>query len=157
MKVPSVFGLKTPQDLMKKAEHDFARFRANPRDVYAAFDYFVTAQNVPEWLYPTKKQKNHLDKVFQNYVELRVCRHVGNAVKHLKLENRKDNKQVDSTYLSPGAWGGSWGEAWGGSWGRGQLMIVLDHGDPDTAILGLEVHALVVAEKAMKILRKLVP
>lgn len=157
MKVPSVFGLTTAQDLMRKAEHDLVRFRANPTDVYVAFDFFVTAQNVPEWLYPTKRQKNQREKVFDEFVELRVCRHLGNAVKHLKLENRKDNRQVGSTYLSPGAWGGSWGETWGSSWGRGQLMIVLDHTDPDTTILGPEIKALELAEKAMNTLRKLVP
>lgn len=161
MKLPGVFGLKTPQDLMKKAEHDFARFRDSPTDVYAAFDFFVTAQNVPEWKYPNDGNKSQLDKIFNDHVELRVCRHLGNAVKHLELRKSKKgsnlNKQVQSTNLSPGAWGVSWGESWGNAWGRGQLLIVLDPDDPDAAVLGSTISAIDVASKAIEILRKLVP
>jgi len=161
MKIPGVFGLKTPQGLMKKAEHDFVRFSTNPRDVYAAFDFFVTAQNVPEWIYPPDRNKTKLKKIFKDRIHLRVCRHVGNSVKHLELRQGGPNKQVHSTNFTPGAWGDAWGEAWGGSWGRGQLVIVLDPDDPDTATYtathGSTIRAIDLASKVMDILRQMVP
>jgi len=39
--------LQTPKNLLDKLQFDFARIKANPLDVYAAFDFFVTAEHVP--------------------------------------------------------------------------------------------------------------
>ena len=41
--VKGFFSLKTPHDLLTKLEADRDRIEADPLDVYAAFDFCVTA------------------------------------------------------------------------------------------------------------------
>jgi hypothetical protein len=44
------FELQSPLDLLNKMEADYARLSRNPLDTYAAFDFFVAAAHLPEWL-----------------------------------------------------------------------------------------------------------
>ena len=44
--------LKRAADLVAKLEHDLERIRAAPEDAYAAFDFFVTADHIVDWLLP---------------------------------------------------------------------------------------------------------
>ena len=44
------FDLRSPVDLLDKMRRDFKRLRAAPKDTYAAFDFFVTASHMHEWL-----------------------------------------------------------------------------------------------------------
>jgi hypothetical protein len=39
-----------PRDLLAKIEHDASRVVADPTDTYAAFDFFVTARHLEDWL-----------------------------------------------------------------------------------------------------------
>ncbi len=50
----AAFGpdLITPKYLLRKLEHDYARVQRNPRDTYAAFDFFVTAEHMVDWVSP---------------------------------------------------------------------------------------------------------
>lgn len=52
MKSGGVFEITTPQHLLEKATHDIERLRTNHLDAYAAFDFFVTARHIPNWIYP---------------------------------------------------------------------------------------------------------
>ena len=38
-----LFDLNTPQDLLRKLKHDYQRIIQSPTDMFAAFDFFVTA------------------------------------------------------------------------------------------------------------------
>jgi hypothetical protein len=46
-------ALQEPLDLLAKMEHDFARLQAQPDDPFAAFDFFVAAEHMPDWRYPS--------------------------------------------------------------------------------------------------------
>jgi hypothetical protein len=45
--------LQTPRDLLAKLAHDLERMRADPTDIYAAFDFFFTAHHMLDWVAPT--------------------------------------------------------------------------------------------------------
>ena len=75
-----IFQLKTASDLLTKLRHDLDRMRANPVDAYAAFDFFVAARHMPEWLYPADSVKK--DAMFANNQLLKVCRHLADGSKH---------------------------------------------------------------------------
>ncbi|MGQ3685240.1 MAG: hypothetical protein ACUBOA_09600 [Candidatus Loosdrechtia sp.] len=52
------FGeLKVPRDLLNKLEHDIKRMENSPQDQYAAFDFFVTAEHLVDWVHPDNKDK----------------------------------------------------------------------------------------------------
>ena len=77
--------LQTPADLVAKLERDLARIRANPHDADAAFDFFVSADHVEEWLargHGTKwggHPKGHSNDL------MRLACHLGSGAKHFDL------------------------------------------------------------------------
>jgi hypothetical protein len=76
------FGeLKTPRDLVKKLEHDFERIRSTPQDQYAAFDFFVTAEHIVDWIYPTDKKKREEQRALPL---LGLISHIANGAKHFE-------------------------------------------------------------------------
>jgi hypothetical protein len=44
------FDLKTPMDLLHKLERDYAKLQQDDEDVDAAYNFFATAENMPEWV-----------------------------------------------------------------------------------------------------------
>jgi hypothetical protein len=152
--IGGLFELKSVSDLVEKARHDLARLRANPSDTYAAFDFFVTARHVPDWLFPQERAKR--DALFAQFVELRICRHLADGGKHFELTHPQ-HKQVASTAKTAGVWGDVWAPGtWApGVWGDG-LFINLDPRDQDTISLGTRVSALQLAERVMTIVESAV-
>ena len=154
MKSGGLFAIRTPGDLLKKALHDIARLRANPDDAYAVLDFFVAARQIPDWLHPNDSAKR--DALFAEYVELRVCRHLGDQAKHF-LATQVRHKQVQGTDRTHNAWGKSWGNSWGNAWGTDDLIVHLDPKDADTIKLGSSVRAIDLAEKVLVVLNEVVP
>jgi hypothetical protein len=85
---PKGFGrLQTPRDLLQKLRHDRSRMEADPDDVYAAFDFFVTADHILDWLYPDSpgasqrhKRQAHRDRE----PLLQIVSHLANGAKHFE-------------------------------------------------------------------------
>jgi hypothetical protein len=154
MSTGGIFELRTPRSLLDKLVHDLKRLRQNPTDAYAAFDFFVSARHMPEWIFPGNRVK--CDALFNSHVELRICRHIADSGKHYIVKDPQ-HKQIKATEGTKSAWGNSWGRAWSNSWGRVDLLVRLDPADPDTGTLGTDISALELAEKTLAILRKLAP
>ena len=148
-----LFELTSARHLLEKAEHDLARLRANPMDGYAAFDLFVTARHIPEWLYPDDNSKSQA--LFKQHVELRICRHIADGAKHFVATDKRHH-QVLRTAKKDSAWGGAWGSSWGASWGERALVIDLDPTDADTVVLGAQISATDLGEKVVVVLKKVV-
>jgi len=91
-----LFQLQDAQGLLAKLRHDFGRLKADHVDVCAAFDFFVTARHLPEWLYPGDKTKQAA--LFDGSVLLRVCRHIADGSKHFQATS-KQHDSVNSTAL----------------------------------------------------------
>ena len=79
------FGeLKLPSDLLKKLDHDVSRMENSPHDQYAAFDFFVTAEHIVDWIYPdSKREQNNLRS---SSALLRITSHIANGAKHFEAK-----------------------------------------------------------------------
>lgn len=108
-------NLLTTVDLFRKLEHDRERMSRDPSDVYAAFDFFVTAEHLLDWILPdapglsrrsarqTRREKEPL---------LGITSHIASGAKHFRVTaKRHDSVQhadvreggFDSRAFSPDA------------------------------------------------------
>lgn len=79
--------LACPADLLVKLQHDLSRMEQYPENPYPAFDFFVTAEHLFDWLYPdseasanvrTRKQRRETEPL------LRITSHLANGAKHFE-------------------------------------------------------------------------
>jgi hypothetical protein len=99
------FELRTPADLLQKLRHDHARIRADLMDAYAAFDFFVTAEHMLDWVLPDaadKANKQRREQKRQAKAILRVTAHLASGAKHFKAMGPQ-HKSVDSARARDGA------------------------------------------------------
>ena len=85
--------IETPKDLLGKLQFDFERLETDPLDVYAAFDFFVTAEHIPDWI-GNKAIKKEIPI-------LRVVSHIANGAKHFEV-NAKRHKSVKGVHIRDG-------------------------------------------------------
>jgi hypothetical protein len=76
--------LKTPRDLLRKMEHDYGRMQSEPGDEYAAYDFFVTAEHMLDWIHPDRKNTKMRESVRDSQVLLQVTSHIANGAKHFE-------------------------------------------------------------------------
>jgi len=79
--------LRAPRDLVKKLEYDLARVLKSPQDQYAAFDFFVTAEHIVDWIHPDYyKDKKRRTEIRSSTPILRITSHIANGVKHFEAK-----------------------------------------------------------------------
>lgn len=142
-----IFDLASPEDLFRKLEHDYRRVQADATDVYAAFDFVVTAWHLLEWRYPGGKNREPGKAVWKETPILRVCEHLAVGSKHFEPHDGKLTAVRDSQreavwgkrVWAPGVWApGVW---------RDDLVVTLD--SPEAAVLGPRLTLPEVADHAM--------
>jgi hypothetical protein len=81
-----VFELRTPEDLLGKLRFDLKRLESDPLDQYAAFDFFVSASHIPDWLTPglDSAAKAKRTEMRDGELLLQVCDHIANDSKHFQ-------------------------------------------------------------------------
>lgn len=90
---------------MAKLAHDFERIRAAPDDSYAAFDFFVTAEHIVDWLIPDKPDHDQsvARKVKRASSELlKITSHLANGAKHFQALARQHDSVADLTMAEGG-------------------------------------------------------
>jgi hypothetical protein len=83
------FRLQTPLDLLEKMEFNCEQLRADPMNAYAAFDFFVSAAHLPEWL----GKFGCSQKIDRGKPEAMndICQQLANGAKHFTVNpNRHD-------------------------------------------------------------------
>jgi len=106
--MPSFKGfalLQRPDDLVAKLAHDFERIRASPADAYAAFDFFVTAEHIVDWLLPDSPgvdQSPARKSKTQSSALLRVTSHIANGAKHFEALAKHHDSVADLQQQSGG-------------------------------------------------------
>jgi hypothetical protein len=101
--MPSFQGfapLQSPVDLLSKLAHDMERIRRDPNDTYAAFDFFVTAEHLVDWLFPDRPGTNQsaARKAKRESSELlRITSHLANGAKHFQALARQHDSVADLT------------------------------------------------------------
>lgn len=99
--------LRCAGDLVEKLKHDLDRIRAQPCDQYAAFDFFVTAEHVVDWLFPDDRMKRH---DLRRHPLLAVTSHIANGAKHFhtrdgrhgSVANLRALHLIEPGYVEPG-------------------------------------------------------
>jgi hypothetical protein len=118
--VPGLFDLLSSDDLCAKLDHDYRRIKAQPSDVFAAFDFLVTAWHLLEWRFPGDAAKTQRAELLQRYPVLGLCEHLSVAGKHFDPTSKK-HQSVSGTFRrsvwkrgvwAPGVWAsGVWADA----------------------------------------------
>lgn len=97
---PGLFRLRTATDLRVKLRHDLKRLQSNPLDEYAAFDFFVTAFHMLEWLHPKDAPRRKAMRKASTL--LQICDHLASGSKHFEANDPK-HQSVDDTQFHSGA------------------------------------------------------
>lgn len=92
-----VFELNDYHDLMAKLERDYEALSANPRSSDLAFNFFVTAWHLLDWLYPGRGNRQKRQGICDGSNLLRICEKIAVGAKHYTVENHKVAK-VGRTY-----------------------------------------------------------
>ncbi len=72
--------LRTPYDLLLKLQHDMTRMSNDSSDEYAAFDFFVTAEHLVDWLHPNSRVDR--EALRDSDPLLKITSHLANGAKH---------------------------------------------------------------------------
>lgn len=95
--------LRVPRDLVQKLEYDLERIRKSPQDQYAAFDFFVTAEHIVDWIHPDDEKARKA--VRRSSSLLRITSHLANGVKHFEAKAKHHRSVADiekSRYVEAG-------------------------------------------------------
>lgn len=84
------FELNSPAQLFRKMESDLAELVASSSDSHLAFNFFVTAEHLPDWL--------HQRSLVRKHALLRVVSHLANGAKHFRLDPKRHHS-VDGTSI----------------------------------------------------------
>ena len=127
-------SLQTRSDMLSKLRHDLDRMRCDPLDVFAAYDFFVTAHHVKDW--PPKAQ---IDQPLRD-----VLARLANGAKHFEIDNPR-LKGVRNVETTRGAFDPRVFQH--NAFDVGRLVVDLD-GDAEK-VFGSRVTAFALAEKAL--------
>jgi len=144
------FELSDARDLLRKLHFEFEQLKSDPRNAYVAFNFFVTAEHLLDWLYPGDANRAKRKQVRESSVLLQVCSHVANGAKHFEVE-AKHHKSVQDTTRSGGMFAsGYFASAYfaSGYFPKGGLFVRLQ-GDAEQA-LGSSVSVMDLALKVLE-------
>ncbi len=94
------FELQKPSDLLAKLRHDHQQLKDSPVDTYAAFDFFLTAEHMLDWLYPNDETRRKQERSAS--VLLQICSHIANGGKHFRA-TAKHHQSVSDARIQEGA------------------------------------------------------
>jgi hypothetical protein len=97
------FGrLRAPPDLLKKLRHDFLRITGDPSVEYAAFDFFVTAEHIIDWLLSGKAKRDEREQLRTSDPLLEITWDIASGVKHFVVE-AQGHESVSHADVAPAA------------------------------------------------------
>ena len=98
MNMRGIGPLDTPQHLLGKLKRDFERVQATPSDPYAAFDFFVTAEHMLDWVLPRYENKKAREALRDSSPVLQAVSHIANGSKHFIVQaaHHQSVRQVDA-------------------------------------------------------------
>lgn len=152
---PGAFNLTTSKDLFKKAERELARMKAAPLNQDHAFNFFVTANHLMDWVYPDSEEPRKTLR--KEHVEIKVCATIANGSKHFQTRHSgvKSAKveqlgegYFHSSYFAPSYFG----RPYFGPMLEDPAIIIRLDGDA-AELLGHTIKAIDLAEKIIEIWR----
>jgi hypothetical protein len=85
---PGFGTLQSAGDLPAKLRHDYSRIERDPTDQYAAFDFFVSAEHMVDWILPGRANKDAREAIRESDVLLQLVSHIASGSKHFGAEAR---------------------------------------------------------------------
>jgi len=144
-----MLGLTSPRDLLAKLRHEHELLHQDSDNAYVAFNFFVTAEHLLDWLYPGNAGKARREQLRGQEVLLQIVSHIANGAKHFVVE-AKHHKAVSASgrlgSFFPSSYFGS-GYFGSGYFGKGRLTLHLT-GDAATAF-GSSVAPIDLADKVL--------
>jgi|LSQX01.2.fsa_nt_gb hypothetical protein len=99
--ITGFFDLETPKDLLKKLRHDLIQMELHPFDIYLAYNFFVTAEAMLDWIYPGNQNRKVRTKIRNSEVILQITSDLATGAKH--FSGLSDiHKSVVKTDISAG-------------------------------------------------------
>lgn len=124
--IEGFFELKSPEDLLRKLRHDLEQMKTFPFDVYLAYNFFVTAESMLDWVYPGDKNKEKRNEIRKSAWFLNATSDLATGAKHFKPHDFHDT--VDKAFITPG-WFTNYfpkGAFPNGSFGDGALIVCIN-------------------------------
>ncbi len=143
------FELQTPGDLLRKLRADLEDLKKQPRNSYLAFNFFVTAEHMKDWLFPGYEKTQKRKAIHDSSQVLQICSHVANGAKHFVAQSSQ-HKAVSDTKRRGGYWASNyWASSyWGaGYWSKGGLFVELQ--GEAAKELGPQIAVVALAEKVL--------
>jgi hypothetical protein len=146
-----VFDMQRPADLLAKLRRELERFRQDPLDADHAFNFFVTADHMLDWLHPGRAGKAARDTAIGANVLLRYTNRLSIGAKHFdhlyttNLSVRGSEKR--GGHWPPGFWHPNYWAT--GYWPTPALVVTLEE-DASAEFgrtSGETIHALELAER----------
>jgi len=120
------FSLRTPRELLEKLEHDFERLRSAGATTqaaqYAAFDFFVSAEHLPDWV---KAASSGTLSQNRSYADGALVSHVANGAKHFCVDANR-HVEARETMVVPEAFQANAFQ--NDAFQTGQLVIEMEDG-----------------------------
>ena len=114
MAMRGFFELTTPHHLLQKLTREYEEWKKDPLNVDRAWNFFVTAEHLPDWLAQTDPKAfagSGIKKFKRAQPLTRICTHLANGAKHFRPTEKPTemlNTSVDTTvremtgYVKPG-------------------------------------------------------
>jgi hypothetical protein len=118
-----LFQLQSPRDLLAKLRHDYERLQQTPNDAYVAFDFFVTAEHLLDWLYPGAGGRTQRTAERNSQIILQVVSHLATGAKHMIPEDPR-HTSVQHADVAPSTYGDAQYST--GVYGAGHLVVELE-------------------------------
>jgi hypothetical protein len=153
------FDLKTPRDLLGKLGRELERLRSSPLDTDHAFNFFVTAEHMLDWLHPGAPGRPARSAARNGEILLEVVSHLANGAKHFDLLNARHDSVADtehnlggpmSSSFRSGGFGGPFGSSFGGPFsatGYAPPRLIVRLAGGAVSALGSDIDAVVLAER----------
>jgi hypothetical protein len=102
MRVDTFFDMRIPEHLLRKLEWEYAQWQGDPLNTYRAWNFFVTAEHLPDWLVSAghRLPQDSPYKFKRKKALLRICSHLANGGKHFTPGDH--HRSVASTYAQGG-------------------------------------------------------
>jgi hypothetical protein len=146
-----IFQLTIAADLRSKLRRDIERLKSEPLNSDAAFNFFVTAEHLLDWVYSRRINKQRRTEARRKSVLLQVCSHLANGAKHVEAEDRQHDS-VSSTGIAGGYFSASYFSPRYFSnpyFGVGRRLVIRLKGNA-AAQLGQTISVIKLAEKVME-------
>jgi hypothetical protein len=143
--------LRTARDLFVKLERDLIRLQSNRLDGGVAFDFFVTAYHMLDWIHPGYANKKTRQGIENGELLLQIASDLADGSKHFVLEAKK-HKSVDDATRQDRAFGD---DAFDTAFDTSELVILLK-GDA-AARFGSSVSVLKLAKEMVEYWKQQLP